>query len=103
MIFKQGIAIVLILLCSTALADNATYLVEAKSSTGIVQGAAFTNSNEYQVNGFLVSEYNVTHSFSGVWTRLGKIEAVDRQGNMYSFDVIKLLNDAQTRILVHRF
>ncbi len=103
MIFKQGIALILLLLCTSAFAEEATYLVEAQSSSGPIQGAVFTNSNEYRVSGFVMLKHNVTASFAGNWTRTGKIEAVDLDGNVYLFDVIKLLNDQQARNFVHRF
>ena len=48
-------------------------------------------------------KHNVTASFAGSWTRTGKIEAVDLNGNVYLFDVIRLLSDQQARNFVHRF
>ncbi len=101
---KLGTVIILFFCASTAFADKYVYLINTHSSSGeFVQGAAYTDSNRLEVNGYVILKHDSKASFAGVWTRSGKIEAVDRYGNVYLFDVIKVLDDKQVKNLVHNF
>lgn len=101
---KLGTAFLLFLLAFTASADEFTYLVHTQSNTGnFLQGAAFTDSDRKEVDGYVVLEHDTRARFAGFWTRSGKIEAVDRYGNMYVFDVVKVLNNTQAINLSDNF
>ena len=101
--FKQGIALFLLILCSSVSAEEDIYLIRAQSNeNALIQGAAYTDSDQLEVSGFVVLEYDSRASFVGTWTRAGDIEAVDRYGNMYLFKVIRLLNDVQAINFAHK-
>jgi len=103
-VLKLGTAFLLFLLVFTASADEFTYLVHTQSNSGAdLRGAAYTDSDRKEVDGYVVLEHDPRARFAGVWTRLGKIEAVDRYGNMYVFDVIKVLNASQAMNLYDNF
>ena len=90
--------ILLLLVSCSIYAEEVVYLVHSTSSTGsFIQGAAYTNSDRLEVDGYVVLERKSRVGFAGIWTRSGKIEAVDRYGNMYLFDVIGVLEDKQAR------
>lgn len=95
MLLKLGTAILLFLSLSTASADElVTYLIHTHSDNGdLIQGAAFTNSDRWEVDGYLMLEQNTKVRFIGSWTRQGTIEAVDSNGIMYLFDIVSVLND----------
>lgn len=97
MVSKLGMAFLLLLLLSTASADEIVpYLIYTRTDTGdYIHGAAFTNSDQWEVDGFVVLEHNKKTRFTGSWTRQGTIEAVDVYGKMYTFDVVMMLNDDQ--------
>ncbi len=104
MIYKLGTAFLLFILSQSAFAEEYTYLVQAQVDVNsTIRGAAYTYSDRVEVNGFVVLDQNPRTGFEGVWTRSGKIEAVDDYGNMYLFDVIRLLNDKQARSFAYRF
>lgn len=93
---KLGTAFLLFLFAFTASAAEYTYLVHSQSNSGeFLRGAAFADSDRLEVDGYVILESDPRARFAGNWTRSGKIEAVDRYGNMYVFDVIKVLNDFQ--------
>jgi len=99
--FKLGTAILLLSILSTASADEiVTYLIYTRTDTGeIIQGTAFTDSDQWEVDGFVMLEANKKTRFTGSWTRQGTIEAVDIYGKMYMFDVVMVLNDEQVLTL----
>ena len=89
---------------SSAFADEVTYLINTRSDTGkILLGAAFTDSDEWEVNGYVILEHDSKASFIGSWTRSGKIEGIDHNGDMYLFDVITVLNDTQAIYLTDNY
>ena len=102
MLRKLGTAILLFLLLSTASADElVTYLIHTHTQTGeTLQGAAFTDSDRWEVDGFIMLEHDTLTTFTGMWTRMGKIEAVDSHGAMYLLDVIRVLDDHQSLSLI---
>lgn len=105
MLLKLGTAFLLFLLLSTAYADElVTYLIHSHSNSGeLIQGAAFTDSDQWEVDGYILLEQDKRARFVGSWTRQGKIEAVDSYGTMYMFDVIRVLNDEQALNLTDNF
>ncbi|QMU60479.1 MAG: hypothetical protein GKR92_01695 [Gammaproteobacteria bacterium] len=101
MLFKLGTAILLISILSAASADEiVTYLIYTRADTGeIIQGTAFTDSDQWEVDGFVMLEHDKKTKFTGSWTRQGTIEAVDINGNMYMFDVVMVINNDQALTL----
>ena len=97
MLHKLGKAILLFFILSTANADESiTYLIHTRSDTGdLIQGAAITDSDHWEVGGYVILGHELRASFVGRWNRMGKIEAVDSNGDMYMFDVIRVLNDTR--------
>lgn len=97
MLLKLGTAILLFISLSTASADElVTYLIHTHSDNGeLIQGAAFTNSEQWEVDGYVMNDHDIKTRFTGVWTRTGKIEAVDSLGKMYMLDVIRVIEDTQ--------
>lgn len=95
MFIKLGTVFLLLILSSIASADEAvTYLVQTRSDAGeLLQGAAFTDSDQWEVDGYVILESDSRASFFGSWTMSGMIEAVDSNGDMYLFNVIRVLND----------
>ncbi len=97
MFIKLGTVFLLLILSSIASADEAvTYLVQTRSDAGeLLQGAAFTDSDQWEVDGYVIleSDSRARASFFGSWTMSGMIEAVDSNGDMYLFNVIRVLND----------
>lgn len=89
------------LMISAASADEiVTYLIYTRTDTGeLIQGAAFTDSDQWEVKGFVVVEQNKRVRFTGSWNRLGTIEAVDSNGTMYMFDVVTVLDREQALYL----
>ncbi len=76
--------------------NGLTNLIYTHTDTGVLlQGAAYTDSDKWEVDGYIMLEHNSRAEFTGMWTRFGKIEAVDMDGNMYVFDVIGELSDSQ--------
>ena len=89
---------------SSAFTEEVTYLIRTQSHTGDnLQGAAFTDSDQWEVNGYVLLEHELKSSFIGSWTRSGKIEAVDHNGDMYLFDVIRVLDDIQAIRLTNNY
>lgn len=106
MFIKLGTAFLFLLISSTASADEYTYLIHTRSDTGeLIQGAAFTDSDQWEVDGYVMLERDSDSRtrFTGMWTRFGTIEAVDSYGKMYTFDVIRVLNDMQALELTNNF
>ena len=105
MLRKLGTTIFLLFILSSASADElVTYLIHTHTKTGeTLQGTAFTDSDRWEVNGYVMLEQNSRASFVGSWTRQGKIEVVDSYGTMYMFDVIRVLNDEQALNLTDYF
>lgn len=104
MFIKFGTAGLLFLMLSTASAEEYTYLIHTRSDAGeLIQGAAFTDSDQWEVDGYVMLEGDSRTRFTGMWTRLGKIEAVDSDGKMYMFDVIRVLNNKQVLELTNNF
>ena len=105
MLLKLGTAILLFLILSTASADEVvTYLIHTRTDTGeFLQGAAFTDSDRWEVNGFIMLKHDKRVRFTGSWTRMGTIEAVDSRGKMYMLDVVTVLNDNQAPYLTGIF
>ena len=101
MLLKLRATILLFSIFSTAPADEiVTYLIYTRTDTGeIIQGAAFTDSDQWEVDGFVMLEGNKKTKFTGSWMRQGAIEAVDIYGEMYMFDVVMVLNDEQALTL----
>ena len=99
--FKLGTAILLVLILSTASADEiVTYLIYTRTDSGeFIQGAAFTDSDRWEVDGFVILEQDKRVRFTGSWTRQGTIEAVDSYGKMYMFDVVTVLDGEQALYL----
>ena len=105
MLSKLGTAILLLFILSTASADElVTYLIHTHSETGdLIQGAAFTDSDQWEVDGFIMLQHDAVTTFSGMWTRMGTIEAVDSNGEMYMFNVIRVLHEPQSQNLTDAF
>ena len=104
MFIRLGIAFLLLLISSTASADKVTYHVDTRSYTGeYLQGVAFADSDQWEVDGFVILEPNSRTSFVGSWTRMGTIEAIDSNGDMYMFHVIGVLNDTDAINLTDNF
>ena len=105
MLSKLGTAILFLFILSTASADElVTYLIHTRSDTGdLIQGAAFTDSDRWEVDGFIMLEHDAITRFTGMWNRLGKIEAVDSNGDMYMLDVVRVLNDSAVINLTDNF
>ena len=105
MLSKLGTAILLLFILSTASADElVTYLIHTHSNTGeLIQGAVFTDSDQWEVDGFIMLEHDAITRFTGMWTRMGTIEAVDSNGDMYMFNVIRVLNDSSFLKLTDNF
>jgi len=88
----------------SAFADEVTYLIHTRSDTGeVLQGTAFADTDQWEVVGYIILEHDSKSSFVGSWTRTGKIEAIDRHGDMYLFDVVKVLDDTQAINLTDNF
>jgi len=104
-LLKLGTAILLLSILSTASADEiVTYLIYTRTDTGeFIQGAAFTDSDQWEVDGFVILEHNKKTRFTGSWTRQGTIEAVDSHGKMYMFDVVTVLEGEQALYLTGIF
>jgi len=104
-LLRLGTAIILFSILSTASADEiVTYLIYTRTETGeFIQGAAFTDSDQWEVDGFVMHEHNKKIRFTGSWTRQGTIEAVDSNGKMYMFDVVMVLNNEQALTLTGIF
>jgi len=102
---KLGTAILLFSILSTASADEiVTYLIYTRTDTGeFLQGAAFTDSDQWEVDGFVILEHNKKTRFTGGWTRHCTIEAVDSHGKMYMFDVVTVLEGEQALYLTGIF
>jgi len=94
---KLGTAILLFSILSTASADEiVTYLIHTRTDTGeFLQGAAYSDSDRWEVNGFINLKHNRKVRFTGSWTRLGTIEAVDSDGKMYMFDVVTVIDQGE--------
>lgn len=91
-----GILLIFFFLLSAVSADEITYLIHTHSDSGaLLQGAAYTDSDKWEVDGYIMLEHDSRAEFTGMWTRFGKIEAVDSDGNMYVFDVIGELSDSK--------
>ncbi len=76
----------------------------AQSDAGeLLQGTAFTDNVQWEVDGYVILEYDSRASFIGSWTRSGKFEAVDSSGDTYLFDVIRVLNDTSVIRLTDNF
>lgn len=104
MLVKLGTAFLLLLLSTTAFADEVTYHIYTHSDAGgYLQGVAFADSDEWEVGGYIIFEHDARTSFVGSWTRMGTIEAVDSNGDMYMFAVKGVLNDAQAINLTNNF
>lgn len=105
MLLKLGTAILLFLIVASASADEiVTYLIFTRTDTGeFLQGAAFTDSDRWEVDGFVMLEQDKRVRFKGSWTRQGLIEAVDSYGNMYMFDVVTVLESEQALYLTGIF
>lgn len=102
MTIRQGMALLLFVISFTASAEEVTYLVSSPYiEQDVVYGAAVTESDKLEVYGVVKLGTDTESNFAGVWTRLGKIQAVDQQGNMYLFDVIRVLNSSQAFDFVH--
>ena len=95
--------VLLLLLLSVStlvMAEERIYLVHSNVSTGdVVKGAAYTDTDLWEVSGYVMLEHDVKTKFAGFWTRSGTIEAVDGYGNMYVFDVIRVLSKWQAMYL----
>ena len=100
-LLRLGMPILLFLILSTASADEiVTYLIHTRTDSGeILQGAAFTDSDRWEVSGFVVLEHDKRVRFTGSWTRMGTIEAVDSHGKMYMFEIVTVLNGEQVPYL----
>ena len=96
-LLKLGTAALLFFSLSTASADElVTYLIHTHSDNGeLIQGAAFTDSDQWEVDGYVMVEHDIKTRFTGMWTRMGKIEAIDSFGKMYMLDVIRVIEDTQ--------
>jgi len=79
---KLGTVFLLLILSSIAFADEVvTYLVQTRSDVGeLSQGAVFTNSDQWEVDGYVILEQTQEPVFFGSWTMSGMIEAVDSNG-----------------------
>ena len=78
-------------------AEEVTYLISSQTSNqDIVYGTAITDSDQYEVYGIVKVGLDSISEFAGMWTRAGKIQAVDKQGNMYLFKVIHVVTDTQS-------
>ena len=95
------VLILLLLSVSTlAIAEERIYLVRSNASSGdVIKGAAYTDTDLWEVSGYVMLKHDAKAKFAGFWTRTGKIEAVDGYGNMYLFDVVKVLNRWQAMYL----
>ncbi len=102
---KLGTAVLLFLMFSTTSADEiVTYLIHTRTDTGeFIQGAAFTDSDRWEVAGFVILEQNKRVRFTGSWNRQGSIEAVDSHGKMYMFDVVAVIDSTQAFYLTGIF
>ncbi len=104
MSIKLGTALIFLLLSSTVSADEVTYHIYTRSYTGeFLQGVAFADSDQWEVGGYIILEHDARTNFVGSWTRMGTIEAVDSNGDMYMFDVKGVLNDVQAMNLTNNF
>ncbi len=104
-LLRLGTAFLLFLLISTASADEiVTYLIYTRTDSGeLIQGAAFTDSDRWEVAGYVILERNERVRFTGSWNRLGAIEAVDSNGKMYMFNVVTVLDGEQAQYLTGIF
>lgn len=99
-ILRTVLFIFLLLVSFSAIAEERIYLVHSQPSAGnVIHGAAYTDTDLWEVSGYVMLDHDAKAKFAGIWTRTGKIEAVDGYGNMYVFDVIKVLSKWQAMYL----
>ena len=104
MLIKLGTAFLLLLLSATAFAEEVTYHIYTHSNSGeYLQGVAYSDSDQWEVGGYIILEHDTRTSFVGSWTRMGTIEAVDSNGDMYMFAIKGVLNDTQAIKLSDNF
>lgn len=104
MIIRLGTAFLLLLLSATAFAEEVTYHIYTHSHSGeYLQGVAFTDSDQWEVGGYIILEHDLKTRFVGSWTRMGTIEAVDSNGDMYMFAVKGVIENSQAINLTDNF
>ena len=99
-LLRTVIVLLLLSVSSSVIAEEQIYLVRSHVTSGnVIQGAAYTDTDLWEVSGYVLLKHDAKAKFAGFWTRSGKIEAVDGNGNMYVFDVIRVLSKWQAMYL----